>query len=276
MEQIYNFFDMDMPRPVSYGWFHIMFIFIAIAATVLLCVFFKDAKDKIFRRIMLISWLIMVVLEIYKQLNYSISFPDGEFSWDYQWYAFPYQFCSTPLYVLPFLAFMKEGKIRDFFEAYISTFSLFAGLVVFIYPNDVFINTIGINIQTMVHHGLQIVLGVYCAVYNRKKLNFKYFLKAIPVFMTLLFIAVILNETAGAYIKTAFDETFNMFYISRLFPCTLPVVSLFYPPVLPWFLFFLVYSVGFCLAATAIFYIIFGIMKLVYYLNEKYSKKENA
>ena len=276
MEQIYNFFDMEMPRPTNYGWFHILFILIAISATVLLCVFFKDAKDKIFRRIMLISWLTMVILEIYKQLNYSISFPDGVFTWDYQWYAFPYQFCSTPLYILPFLAFMKEGKVRDFFEAYISTFSLFAGLVVFIYPNDVFIKTIGINIQTMVHHGLQIVLGVYCAVYNRKKLNFKYFLKAIPVFMVLLVIAVILNETAGAYIKTAFDETFNMFYISRLFPCTLPVVSLFYPPVLPWFLFFLVYSVGFCLAATVIFYITLGIMKLVYHLNAKYSKKENA
>ncbi len=276
MEQIYNFFDMEMPRPTSYGWFHILFILIAISVTVLLCVFFKDAKDKTFRRIMLISWLTMVILEIYKQLNYSISFPDGVFTWDYQWYAFPYQFCSTPLYILPFLAFMKEGKFRDFFEAYISTFSLFAGLVVFIYPNDVFIKTIGINIQTMVHHGLQIVLGVYCAVYNRKKLNFKYFLKAIPVFMVLLVIAVILNETAGAYIKTAFDETFNMFYISRLFPCTLPVVSLFYPPVLPWFLFFLVYSVGFCLAATVIFYINLGIMKLVYHLNAKYSKKENA
>lgn len=274
MEQIYNFFDMKMTTPTSYGWFHILFILIVITATTLLCKFFRNSSDKVFRRIMLVSWILMVVLELYKQLNYSISFPDGTFTWDYQWYAFPYQFCSTPLFVLPFLAFMKQGKVRDFFEAYISSFSLFAGLVVFIYPNDVFIKTIGINIQTMVHHGLQIVLGIYCAVYNMKKLCFKYFLKAIPVFMSLLLIAVILNETVGAYVKTVFDETFNMFYISRLFPCTLPLVSLFYPPTLPWFLFFLVYSIGFCVAGLVIFYIIIGIIKLVNKLKDKYSKKE--
>lgn len=275
MQALYNFFDLKMPVPTSYGWFHFLFIAIVIAVTVLLCTYFKNSSDKVFRRIMLISWILLVVLEIYKQLNYSISFPDGVFTWDYQWYAFPYQFCSTPLYVLPFLAFMKKGKVRDCFEAYISSFSLFAGLVVFIYPNNVFINTIGINIQTMVHHGSQIVLGIFCVVYNKKKLNFKYFLKAVPVFMTLLFIAVLLNETAGAYIKTAFDETFNMFYISRIFPCTLPLVSLFYPPTLPWFAFFLVYSLGFCLAATAIFYIVLGLIKLYDKIKIKISTAKN-
>ena len=38
-----------------------------------------------------------------------------------------------------------------------------------IYPNDVFSTQLGISIQTMVHHGMQVVLGVYVSVYNRNK-----------------------------------------------------------------------------------------------------------
>lgn len=135
----------------------------------------------------------MLVLEIYKQLIYSVSEVGGSAVWDYQWYAFPYQLCSTPLYLLPFVAFMKEGKTRDSIMSFLSTFAMFGGLAVFIYPNDVFISTIGINIQTMVHHGLQIVLGIYFMVYNRKKLNWMYFLRGVYVFGAMLGIAMLLN-----------------------------------------------------------------------------------
>ena len=244
--------------PPSYGWFHLMFVCLIIGLTVFLCIKFKNCSDKAFRRIVLICWLTMVTLEIYKQFVYSYSLEPAAIEWDYQWYAFPYQLCSTPLYVLPFIAFMKDSRLRDAFVAYMATFSLFAGAAVFCYPGDVFSKILGISIQTMVHHGLQIVLGVFFIVWARKRINMWFYLKAIPVFAVLVSVAIYMNNV---FVLSGSDETFNMFFISKHFDCTLPVLSIIYPLV-PYIAFLMLYIFGFSLVAFIVFAIAKGIIKL--------------
>ncbi len=268
-EKIIYALQADMKEPTNYGWFHLMFIGIVIVATVSLCKFFKDADDKTFRKIVFIGWITIVSLEIYKQLVFSMSV-DGEMAtWDYQWYAFPFQLCSTPLYVLPFVVFLKDGKVRDAMISFISTFSFFGGLAVFFYPNDVFVGTAGINIQTMIHHGLQIVFGIYFVVHNRKKLDHKYYLKGIPVFAVLVTIALLANVILY---KAGLEDTFNMFYISPYYECSLPILSEVYKAV-PYIVFALIYILGFCFIASLIYYIEMGITVLVYKLREHYDRK---
>ncbi len=273
METILKILETEMTTPTNYGWFHIMFMLLILSATVLITAFFKNSSDKVFRRIILISWLIMVTFELYKQFVYTLSYSEGKLTADYQWYAFPYQFCSTPLYVLPFIAFLKEGKIRDFFSSYISSFSLFAGLVVFFYPNTVFCGTLGINVQTMVHHGLQVVLGVFVLVHEREKLSIKHFIKGIAVFVVLVAVAVILNEAIFAFLTSnGHDDTFNMFYISSHFPADLPVLSTVYD-IAPYPIYLLAYVLGFSLASFIVLSIAGGIIKLVN--NVKAKKYDN-
>jgi hypothetical protein len=266
--KLYEFFDLRMTEPTNYGWFHLMFMAIIIATTVLLCVFFKNSNDKTMRKIVLIFWIVIFVLEIYKQFNFSFSVVDNKLVWDFQWYAFPFQFCSTPLYAMPFIVFLKDGKIRDAFIAYMGAFSFFGGLAVFFYPNDVFVRTIGINIQTMVHHGLQVVFGIYFAVRDLKKLGYKYCLEAIPVFGALVSTALALN----LIMYRAIDETFNMFYISLYYDCTLPILSEVYK-VVPYIVFALIYMLGFCLVAFIICYAEKGIAILVSKIKELYNEK---
>ncbi len=258
-EKILVALDGNMTTPTNYGWFHLMFVGIAIATTILLCCLYRNCSDKTFRRIALIGWVVIVVLEIYKQLNFSYTF-DREvgYHWTYQWYAFPFQFCSTPLYILPFVIFLKEGKVRDVFVMFMIVFSFFGGLVVFIYPNDVFISTIGINIQTMIHHGLQVVFGIYFAVYYRKKLSWTLWAKSILVFVGCITVAMILNVSVAPLIS----DTFNMFYISPFHECTLPILSMVYTMV-PYPVFFLVYVLGFVLVSAILFSIFWLIIKLV-------------
>ena len=153
---------------------------------------------------------------------------------------------------------MKDSKVRDAFLAYMSTFSMFGGLATFIYPEQVFISTIGINIQTMVHHGLQIVLGIFFIVWARKKINRWYFIKAVPVFAVLVTIAILANN---AFMSLGIDETFNMFYISPHFDCTLPILSMIYPKV-NYLIFVALYILGFTLIAFIIFLIARGIIGL--------------
>ena len=270
-QRFIHFFEGKMETPTNYGWFHLMFIGIVILFTVFLCLKFKDCDDKIFRRITLICWITIVALEILKQLVFSFEFDGTNAVWDYQWYAFPYQFCSTPLYVLPFIAFLKEGKLRDSLVAYMAFFSMFAGLAVFFYPNDVFIATIVIDIQTMVHHGLQIALGIFFAVHSRRKFKLSFHLWSIPVFAVLVTIAIVANEVVFKLLSAnGIDETFNMFYISRHFDCTLPVLSGVYTAV-PYFVFALIYILGFAIISFIVYYV----EKLIISLVER-KKSQNA
>ena len=272
MQGFFDFLEIQMAKPDSFGWFHLLFVAITIAVTVLLIVKFKDCSDKTFRRIALISWVVMVVFEIYKQIVFTFSCTDGVVTGNYQWYDFPFQLCSSPLYMLPFVAFMKEGKVRDFFQSFISTFALFGGLVVFFYPNDVFTTTLGTNIQTMVHHGLQIVTGIFFAVHARPRLNIKYFAKSIPVFVGLMIVAVILNEAIWPAIASSNpNDTMNMFYIASHTPNHLPLLSMVYSAV-PWVAFLFIYIIGFCVASIAVFYAIVGGIKLT----KKIKSRKNA
>lgn len=265
----------EMTDPHSYGWFHFMFVGIMISLTAFLCIKFRNSNDKVFRRIVLIAWITMLVLEIYKQFEFSYDFVTNDLNeisvtWDYNWEAFPYQLCSTPLYVFPFIAFMKDNKFREYLVAYVSTFSLFGGLATFCYPENVFIETIGINIQTMVHHGLQIVIGVFCIVYFRKRFNIKFYLKSLPVFGVLVSIAFFANEIFYAIVGDA--ETFNMFYISRHWRCILPILEIIYDNI-HYVPFLMLYVFGFMLVAAIIFFVAKGIMVLV---NKIKAKKRYA
>ena len=275
-EKFLHLLEGSMKTPTNYGWFHLMFVGIVIVATVLLCRFFKDCDDKTFRKIVLIGWLVMVILEIYKQVIYTFEYDGTTVTWDYQWYAFPYQLCSTPLYVLPFIVFMKDGKVRDAMLSYISTFSFFGGVAVFFYPNDVFISTIGINIQTMIHHGLQIVFGIFFVVHNRRKLDHKYYVRGIPVFCALVSIALLANVLVyQIFMAVGSTETFNMFYISPYFDCTLPILNTIYLKV-PYIVFAGLYILGFSFVATIIYYVETGITKLVERIKADAKHKKQA
>ena len=277
MEGLFSFLEIPMDTPPSFGWFHFLWVAIVIAVTTFLIIKFRDCSDKVYRRIALIAWIIMLVFEIYKQIVFTFDWNGTEVVGDYQWYSFPFQLCSTPLYILPFVAFMKEGKVRDYFSSFISTFALFGGLVVFVYPNDVFIDTLGINIQTMVHHGLQIVTGIFFAVHARRRLNIKYFLKSIPVFVGLMIVAIVMNEAIWpSILANNPSDSFSMFYVSSHYANHLPILSMVYNAV-PWIAFVFIYIVGFVIASLAVYYAIFGCIKLANFISKKeLFKKKNA
>ena len=260
MLNLLEFLDTKMETPTPYGWFHLMFIGIIIAVALTLCIFFRNCTDKTFRRIVFIFWIVIVLLEIYKEINFTFQVSDGEIVTEYQWYIFPFQFCSTPFYVLPFIVFLKDGKLRDAFISFTAIFVLVAGLAVMIYPNDVFVGTIGINIQTMVHHGSQVILGVFCCVHERRKYKgARFCLSAVAVFAALAAVATLLNETFIYIIPD--DSTFNMFFISRHFPSTLPILDGIYASV-PYPVFLLAYFFAFGVGAAVIYLIQWGIIKL--------------
>ncbi len=241
--------------PESYGPLHLFMLLLVIGFTVLLCILFKDASARRFRRILFVLWCILVVGELYHQTCFFFDVEGGVAVWEYQWYKFPFQFCATPLYILPLAIFPKSERLRSCALAFMSTFSLFAGLAVIIYPNDVFTTIIGASVQSLIHHGLQVVIGITIATHERKRFNTRFFLGGVPIFIILITLAMIMNVVGYHLLQGAgMDDTFNMFYVSPYFDCTLPVLSDLYP-ILPYPVFLIVYILGFVGVAALVFYI---------------------
>ena len=264
--KILEILNAEMETPTIFGWFHILFFALSIAAGFWLCSKFKYADEKTTRKILLITSVMAIGLEVYKQINYTFVYDGTQINTDFLWYAFPFQFCSTPMYVGLAAALIKHKKIYDALCAYLATFSLFAGLCVMCYPAQVFIPTIGINIQTMICHGVMITIGIYLLGTGYVKSEHKTILKAIPVFTIFVVIASIMNEIA--YLSGLLEtDNFNMFYISPHCDPSLPVYSLVQAVVpYPWCLFIYVL----CFSAAS--YIILLVTMLVKHIVKKNTK----
>lgn len=259
---VYKCLQFNMEKPGLYGTWHIVSILLTVALTVCAVLFLRNISDKKMRIIMFVAWFIMVFFEVGKQLLFSMRVEGDVAIWQYSWYSFPFQFCSTPFYTLPFIFLLKDCKLRRAIMSYIATFSLFAGVIVMILPTSVFNTYAFINTQTMVHHGMQVVLGAWMAAYNRDRLNLRFAASGLITFAGFSSVAMILNVVMPKYLATkGYTAAFNMFFISPYYNNDLPVLSTIYPQV-PYPVYLMIYFLGFGLAAAIIYAIEKGIVAL--------------
>lgn len=255
---ILQILSLKMPRPDAYGWFHLLCIGLTVGLSVLACLRGKHNTAKTVGKIVFLTAVLVAAFEIYKQVQYT--FGDGSKAPAYQWYIFPWQFCSTPMYIGLLTGVFKKGKIHDALYAYLATYAMFAGLCVMVYPGDVFTKTIGINIQTMVCHGSMVVIGVYLLASGQVKANWRTLLSAMAVFSCCVGIAMGLNEIA--YRSGLLENhVFNMFFISPYCAPSLPVYSLV-QQVVPYPFCLIIYVGAFSAAAGIMLLLAVGIRRL--------------
>ncbi len=245
LEAVLRFLDTQAKNvPVAFGAFHLFCMALMVLSTVYLCL--RRRKDDP-RKAVLLTAIVVAVLEIYKQINFTFQVRDTGIVADFQWYSFPWQFCSMPMYAGLLTGIFRKGKIHDALCAFLASYAIFAGLCVMLYPVQVFTGTIGINIQTMICHGTMIPIGAYLLATGHVKLEHKTILKALPVFACAVLAAIVMNEIAF-YSGLLEHETFNMLFISRHCEPSLPVYSLVQQVVpYPWCL--IIYISAFTLAA---------------------------
>ncbi len=254
MEIWHNFLkllDTRLPgAPQAGGTFHLVSIALSLIVAAVLCFLYQKGIIKNVRKVVLIIAITVIAFEILKQINYSF-LEKNNFEFAYQWYAFPWQFCSTPMYAGLLAGIIKKGRVHKALCAYLATFGLFAGVCVMALPGDVFVDTLVIDIQTMVCHGSMVTIGIFLLYTNYVKLEPKSIVRAVPVFAAAVGIAVLLNEIAYRTGLLETVEDFNMFFVS---PYAEPYL-IFYDAVqkaipFPWCLLF--YIGGFTLASTVV------------------------
>lgn len=240
--------DTTMETPAMYGWFHVLCWVLVLSSTALLCFLYKKGCIKNVKRVVFITAILVIVLEIYKLIIMGISYGE-EMEYEFPWRSFPWQFCSMPMYI-GFLAGITRGKVHDALCCFLATFAIFAGTAVMIYPGDVFIEIVGVNIQTMVCHGSMLVIGIFLYYTNHVKAEVKTLCKALPVFVLCVASAVLVNEV-GYRVGLTEEDFFNMFYISPYEDGYLPVYRAVQGAVpYPWCL--VIYALGFTLAALIV------------------------
>ena len=274
LEKFMVVLDTKMPEPTLFGWFHIMWLAIMISGTVIVCLKCKNFSDKQFRLFLLISCSVLILLEILKQLVHSFDIESG--TWDYAWKQFPFQFCSTPMYIGLIIALIKDGKIRDYLCSFLGTFGLFAGLIVMVYPTTVLSDVIFRSTQSLLHHSTMVVMGALIWTTKKAKVEHKTILKGMAVFAVLVITAFVMNiifHISGG------TDSFNMFYIGPYSKCDIPVLNNIGQALdlarqtihIGNFIFLLIYIVGFTLAAYIILLVVMLVHKLIKKQKERIS-----
>ena len=253
----------EMPEAKAWGWFHLMWVALIV---VLIFILYK-LKDKYGEK--QLKWVIgtygivALILEITKQLIWTFDYNavTNTFTADFQWYAFPFQLCTTPIFVCVLALFMKRTKIRLSLLSYMAFVTILGSFMTVIIPDDCLVETILINIHTMWLHCGSLVVSIYLLMSGAVKINKQNFKLAIGVFIVFVVLAQILN--IGVYNSGILgDETFNMFYISPYFISSLPVFDVIQQSV-PYPLYLALYVVALSLGAGIVYIISKIISKIV-------------
>lgn len=260
-EKFLLFLQGEMNTPTSFGWFHLMWIILALLTIVFLCIR-KDKHNERELKIVLGTYgIIALFLETLKQLIWSFNYDAtlNLVTWDYEWYAFPFQLCTTPIFVTLICLFLKPSKFRKSLLSYLAYITILGSITTILMPDSCFVSDILVNIHTMWLHIGSFVVSIYLLISKEVEVHYKNLIYAILVFIIFAFIANYLNIVIYN-IGVLNGETFNMFYISPYFISSLPVFDIIQQNV-PYLLYLLIYVIAISLGGTIIYLIALLIQK---------------
>ena len=261
-EKILYFLQGEMTEPTPFGWFHILCLSIVVIVLVFLYSRKKFYNEKQLKKVLGVYGIVALILEILKQLIWSFNYDalTNVVTWDYQWYAFPFQLCTTPIFISIICLFLNKGKIRNSLLAFLSYITILGSISTIILPDSCFVSDILVNIHTMWLHLGSFVVSIYLLFNKEVKVKKEYLKSAIVVFLIFVGIAECMN--IFVYNSGVLNgETFNMFYISPYFISSLPVFNVIQENV-PFVLYLIIYVVVLSLGGCIIYSVSYGLKKL--------------
>ena len=172
-----------MTEPTAFGWFHILWL-VLVAITIF--VLYKNKKyysENQLKKVLGIYGVVALILETLKQLIWAFNYDPitNIVTWDYQWYAFPFQLCTTPIFVSIICLFLKKGNIRNNLLSYMAYITILGSISTMLIPDSCFVSDILVNIHTMWLHLGSFVVSVYLLMCGEVKINLKALKSAITL-----------------------------------------------------------------------------------------------
>lgn len=194
-----------MTAPSLYGPFHLIF-FLAGTILALLAAWFLRVPDSTlkFHQILVLTGLILIVGELYKQLmNFSIVNEQN-----YDWWIFPFQLCSLPMYLCPLLPLIHNPKRHRILCTFLLDFNMMGAIATFIDPSGIFHSYWTLTLHGIIWHLILIFIGFFILFSHQADLTHQGFFSTLPLFAVFCVIAELLNALLHSH------GNINLFYIS--------------------------------------------------------------
>ena len=165
--------------------------------------------------------IIMLISEVWKQLILTFVLGGGSYNW---WY-FPFQLCSIPMYVLLAYPWLRRKNARLTLLAFLMCYCLLGGIAVFADTSGLHYPLPALTVHSYLWHIVLILLGITAGItyirrlhFDRKRTLFSRALSAaFPlrpfIYCTCLYLACCL---IAELLNLSLDKfgTINMFYIN--------------------------------------------------------------
>lgn len=220
---------LRMDAPPLFGWFHIL---AAITVTVMA---FASAALVVRRRmnvtkVLSVTGWLLFILEICKQIFLYTIVNGGAYDW---WY-FPFQLCSVPMYLCMLLPF-TGARIRNTFLTFMSGYTFISAAAALIYPEDFLRPYVFLTAHGFLWHGILLFISLVIILSGTAAEPVSAggsLLRAACLFVLLCVIAVCINmavEPSMQAIHAAHPEVAHswaaMFYLNPYHISPQPVIS---------------------------------------------------
>lgn len=220
LQSILRMTAWPMTPPVPYSAFHILLTVFGAGFAVSFARFFGKkirsmaSPEPYFRHILFSCGVLLALMELYKQaFLYVIEF-HGHFDW---WY-FPFQLCSLPMYLCLLLPFVPH-KYQRIFCTFMYNYNLLGAVMVFVDPSGLMHPYWTLTLHGFIWHILLIFIGLLIAFSRMVLPTAKGFWQSTAVFAVGCVIATIINVTSHPYGNA------DMFYITPYYATTQIVYS---------------------------------------------------
>lgn len=203
----------EMIPPTAYGPFHLIFTFAGLALCILAAWKLRNLGEKWNRRLLVLVGTVLLVSEIYKQLFYYFHIGNGT----YQWWIFPFQLCSVPMYLCLIAPFLRDGKIRKGMYSFMMIYNLLGGFIAFVEPSGLIHSYWTLTLHAFCWHMLLVFVGLYLAASGRGGKEIRDYWSATAAFVALCALAFCLNLI---FWKSS-NGSMNMFFVG---PANSPLI----------------------------------------------------
>ena len=135
----------------------------------------------------------------------------------YDWWYFPFQLCSLPMYLCLVLPFLKKGPKKAAICTFLQDFNLLGGLAALIVSEGFRGIHWTLTLHGYVWHLLLVCIGIFVFISGRSDLSWKGYARTLPIFFASCVLAFLINILAPGHGQA------DMFYISPYYPSTQPV-----------------------------------------------------
>ena len=173
-----------------------------------------------------------------------------------------FQICSIPMYLLPWIAYMKEGKLKKAFLGYVSFQAFVSAFFYFVKPNAIFTTKyVIISLHSIVWHSLLVAMSLFVMVsYGLlSKKGCEYLILGNLLWIGTAFIAMILDVILR---KAVPGSAVDLFYIAPGSTFKYPLLSLIFPKPEPYALYFVSFLIYYTLGCIIIYAVGCGITAL--------------